>query len=95
MNSMKLKDVTHDELKKAFEKFYTLEYGQFEEAVNYLLRNKDFLDGAEFIRMTGDKTSVTIDTIGVSVPDHYFNIEMNEVSIIKLGSLLKLKMNKF
>lgn len=95
MNSIILKDVTHDELKKAFENFYTLEYGQFEEAVNYLLKEKDFLESDEFIRMTGDKTSVTIDTIGVSVPDHYFNIEMKEVSIIKLGNQLKLAMKKF
>ena len=95
MKNILMHNVTHDELKKEFQKYYNLEYGQFEEAVNYLLQNKDFFENGEYIRMTGDKNSVIVDTIGVAVPDHSFDIELKERSIIKLGNYLKLEMNKF
>lgn len=95
MKTISLKNVTHDELKVEMEKFFNFEYGQFEEAVNYLLKNKDQIGNNEYISMTGDRETVTVDTIGVTVPDRSFDVELKEGTIIKLGTTLKLSMKKF
>jgi len=95
MKDLTLKNVTHDELKQEFEKYYTFKYGQFEEAVNYLLSHSDFMSKSESISMTGDRETVTVDTVGVTVPDHYFDVALKEETIIKLGTTLNLDMKKF
>jgi len=92
MNSLVLSNVTHDALKHEMEKIFKFKYGDFERTINFLLKNKDFLNKGEFVEMKSDNSTVSIDTVGLVVADHEFSVSINKDTFKKLADELKVDM---